>query len=158
MAARTPICQATVYKLYVNFCASQTRKRLQGHGLGVHKVAATDRNQSVILHTATGTHLRDLEALFSDLANSQWYKDLDTPVENLRNLGATSAALLRAINIHTREDLVRCGPTAAYQRIKQQPETTVNKSLLWALAAALSNCDVHDLDESTRRRLLAELD
>ena len=72
-----PTDRATVYNLYVTLNASQTRKRLQGHGLGVRKVAATDRNQSVILHTVTGRHLRDLEALFSDLTNSLWYEDLD---------------------------------------------------------------------------------
>ena len=153
-----PTEQTHVYKLYVNLSASQTRKRLQGHGLGVRKVAATDRNQSVIMHTATGRHLHDLEAIFADLTSSAWHEDLDTPVENLRNLGATSAALLRDINIHTRADLARCGPTAAYQQIKNNPDTSVNPRLLWALAAALSNCDARDLDASTRRRLLEDLD
>ena len=144
-----------MYELYVNLSASQTRKRLQGHGLGVRTVAATDRNQSVILHTATRLHLRDLEALSSDLTNSPWYEDLDTPVENL---GVTTAALLRAVNIHTRADLARCGPTAVYQRIQQKPHTSVNPSLLWALAGALRDCAAHDLDEATRQRLLDALD
>lgn len=147
-----------MYKLYVNLSASQTRKRLKGHGLGVRKVAATDRNQSVIIHTATGLHLRELESLFNDLTNSPWHEEMDIPVENLRNLGASSAARLREINIHTRADLERCGPAAAYQRIKQSPHTTVNTSLLWALAGALADCDSRDLDASTRQRLIDELD
>ena len=114
----TPTETTHVHKLYVNLAASQTRKRLQGHGLGVRKVVATDRNQSAILHTATGRHLHDLEALFSDLPSSAWHEDLDTPVENLRNLGASSAALLREINIHTRSDLARCGPAAPINKSK----------------------------------------
>ena len=153
-----PTESTRVYKLYVNLSASQTRKRLQGHGLGVRKVAATDRNQSVIIHTATGRHLHDLEALFNDLTSSAWHEDLDTPVENLRHLGAPSAALLRDVNIHTRSDLARCGPTAAYQQIKNNTDTSVNTTLLWALAAALANCDPQDLDAATRRRLLEDLD
>jgi len=55
------------YTLNVNLSASQTRKRLKGHGFGVRKVEATDRNQAVIVHTATGEHLLNLEALFADV-------------------------------------------------------------------------------------------
>jgi hypothetical protein len=40
-------------KLYVNLSASQTRKRLKGHGFGVRNVEAAGRNQAVIVHTAT---------------------------------------------------------------------------------------------------------
>lgn len=59
--------KALTEKLYLNLSASQTRKRLKGHGFGVKRVEATDRNQSVIFHTATGTHLRELESLFADV-------------------------------------------------------------------------------------------
>ncbi len=52
-------------KLYVNLSASQTRKRLKGRGFGVKKVEAAGRNQAVIVHTATGGHLRELESLFA---------------------------------------------------------------------------------------------
>ena len=57
-------------KLYVNLSASQTRKRLKGHGFGVKKVEAAGRNQSIIVHTATGGHLRKLEFLFADVKPS----------------------------------------------------------------------------------------
>lgn len=57
-------------KLYVNLSASQTRKRLKRHGFGVKKVEAAGRNQSVIAHTATGGHLRELELLFADVKPS----------------------------------------------------------------------------------------
>jgi hypothetical protein len=57
----------TTYALNVNLSASQVRKRLKGYGFGVRKVEATDRNQAVIVHTATGQHLEDLESLFADV-------------------------------------------------------------------------------------------
>lgn len=54
-------------KLYVALSASQTRKRLQGHGFGVRKIHSDGKNRAVIIHTATGDHLRQLEALFQDV-------------------------------------------------------------------------------------------
>ena len=55
------------YRLLVNLGASQVRKRLKGYGLGVRKVESVDRNQAVVIHTATGQHLRRLEALLADV-------------------------------------------------------------------------------------------
>ena len=69
-----PDIKMTDYKtdnLYVNLTASQARKRLKGHGLGVRKVAASDRKHAVIVHTATGDHLRELKSLFSDVMSSE---------------------------------------------------------------------------------------
>ncbi len=54
-------------RLFVNLSASQARRRLQGHGFGVRKVHSSGRNAAVIVHTATGQHLRDLRALFEDV-------------------------------------------------------------------------------------------
>ena len=70
------------YKLTVNLSASQTRKRLKGHGFGVRKVQADDRHRAVIEHTATGGHLRDLAALFADVISSESREALDIPVED----------------------------------------------------------------------------
>jgi len=53
--------------LYVNLGPTQTKRRLKGHGFGVKKVQSAGRNQAVIIHTATGEHLRQLELLFSDV-------------------------------------------------------------------------------------------
>ena len=55
------------YRLYVNLGASQVRKRLKGYGLGVVKVESVDRGRSLVIHTATGEHLRRLEALLADV-------------------------------------------------------------------------------------------
>jgi DNA transformation protein len=54
-------------KLYVNLSASQARRRLKGLGFGVRKVQSTGRNQAVIIHTATGEHLRELHAILKDV-------------------------------------------------------------------------------------------
>jgi DNA transformation protein and related proteins len=51
-------------RLYVALGASQVRRRLKGHGFGVRKVETTGNNRAVIIHTATGKHLRQLEAVF----------------------------------------------------------------------------------------------
>ena len=53
-------------RLYVAISASQARRRLKGHGFGVRKVASAGKNQAMIIHTATGDHLRELKALFQD--------------------------------------------------------------------------------------------
>jgi len=55
------------YRLYVNLGASQVRRRLKGVGYGVRKVQSAGRGQAVIIHTATGQHLRDLAAVFADV-------------------------------------------------------------------------------------------
>lgn len=55
------------YRLYVRLSASQTRRRLKGHGFGVRKVQSAGRAEAVIIHTATGQHRRELEALFHDV-------------------------------------------------------------------------------------------
>ena len=55
------------FQIKLNLSASQARKRLKGHGFGVKEIQATDRNQSVITHTATGEHLLALESLLADV-------------------------------------------------------------------------------------------
>jgi len=150
--------RASTDKLYVNLSASQTRKRLKGHGFGVKKVEAADRNQSVIVHTATGGHLRALESLFADVMSSSSHEELDVPIENLRNLGPTSAAWLREIGVHTRADLERLGPALAYRLVQQRqsPNTNTSVNLLWAMAAALSDRDWRELSDAEKTKLRAQ--
>ena len=57
-------------RLVVNLSASQTRKRLKTFGHGVRKVHSAGKNQAVIIHTATGRHLEELEAQFADVGFS----------------------------------------------------------------------------------------
>ena len=147
--------KARTNKLYVNLSASQTRKRLKGHGFGVKKVESAGRNQAVIIHTATGEHLRELLTLLSDVVASTSPEELDIPIENLRNLGPTSAGWLRQIGVDTRQDLELRGPVVAYRLVRQrQPNATVN--LLWSLAATLADQDWRELSPETKQQLRHE--
>lgn len=48
------------HRLLVHLGASQVRRRLKGRGYGVRHVQSAGRNESVVIHTATGTHLAQL--------------------------------------------------------------------------------------------------
>ncbi len=54
-------------KMFVNLGASKVRRRLKGFGHGVRKVQSAGRNKAVIIHTATGRHLAELELQFADV-------------------------------------------------------------------------------------------
>jgi hypothetical protein len=69
------------YQLFVNLSASQVRKRLKGFGHGVRKVQTAGRDKAVIIHTATGQHLCELEAKFTDVGCSATEADLMVPGE-----------------------------------------------------------------------------
>jgi len=62
-------------RLHVALGASQARRRLKGHGFGVRKVETGGKNRAVIVHTATGKHLRQLESLFQDVIEARSEKD-----------------------------------------------------------------------------------
>src|SRR3954463_9776532 len=96
--------------LFVNLGASQARRRLKGFGHGVRKVQSAGRNQAVIIHTATGRHLKELEAKFADVGVSNFESVRSEPIDNLRNLGLTSAAWLREAGIDTVAAVERLGP------------------------------------------------
>ena len=54
------------FHLYVALGPSQVRRRLKGHGYGVRQVQSAGKNRSLIIHTATGEHRRQLEALLGE--------------------------------------------------------------------------------------------
>jgi len=142
-------------RLYVNLGPSQAKRRLKGFGHGVRKVQSAGRNQAVIIHTATGRHLEELQAKFADVGFSSTESELLEPIENLRNLGPTSAAWLREAGITTISELTRTGPVVAYRLVKaKQPQASVN--LLWALAARLLDVDWRDLSDEEKDRLRRE--
>jgi hypothetical protein len=141
--------------LYVNLGASRVRRRLKGFGHGVRKVQSAGRNQAVIIHTATGRHLEELAARFADVGYSSTERERSEPIENLRNLGRSSAAWLSEIGVTTIADLERLGPALAYRLVKQRrPETSLN--LLWAMAAGLEDRDWRALTADEKSRLLSE--
>lgn len=139
-------------RLYVNLGASQVRKRLRGFGHGVRKVQSVGTQQAMLIHTATGEHLRALLARFADVPVSDHEADLTPNLEQLRNLGPKSAQWLRAVGIQTPADLEQSGPCLAYRRVRQQfPQASLN--LLWALAGAVQDRDERDLSDAEKLQL-----
>lgn len=63
-------------RLYVNLSASQVRQRLKGFGHGVRKIQSAGKHQAVIIHTATGRHLKELETVFDDVKHYSSEKEL----------------------------------------------------------------------------------
>ncbi len=51
------------FRLKVELPASQVRRRLRGYGFGVRKVESAGKGQAIVIHTATGDHLRELRSL-----------------------------------------------------------------------------------------------
>ncbi len=144
-------------KLYVNVGASQARKRLKGFGHGVRKVQSAGKNQAVIIHTATGRHLEELEGKFADVGCSAVESNLSEPIQNLRNLGPASTAWLREIDVFTVSDLKRHGPVVAYCLVKQR-HRNASLNLLWAMVAGLADRDWRELTDEEKKRLMVEVD
>ena len=75
----------------------------------------------------------------------------------MRNIGKVSRTWLRAIELHTLDDLKRSGSVAAYRMIKSmQPKATLN--LLWALEGAILDIDWREIPDRRKRELLSRLD
>ena len=142
--------------LFVNLSAAQSRKRLKGFGHGVRKIQSAGKNRSLIIHTATGTHLQDLQHQFADVGFAGSESDLSEPISNLKNLGATSTQWLHAIGIRTIDDLRGQGPILAYLRVKQL-YGAANLNLLWALAAGLEDRDWRELTAAEKEALVSQL-
>lgn len=73
----------------------------------------------------------------------------------LKNLGVASVNILRAIGIHTYEDLKQTGAVEAYRRI-QARNITVSKVMLYALQGALMDIHWNDLPPDLKKQLVRE--
>ena len=132
------------HRLFVNLNASQARRRLKHFGQIVHEIRAQSEHQAVITHTATGKHFDELKLQFSDVGFSTNEDELNEPVQNLRNIGNPTAAVLRDVGISTVADLARVGPIRAYQKIKAKyPETSI--ATLEAMATGLRDFGVKEV-------------
>lgn len=69
--------------LFVNLGASQTRRRLKGFGHGVRQVQTAGIGRAVIIHTATGQHLKELEVRFADVGYSDTEPGLSGPIDSV---------------------------------------------------------------------------
>ena len=143
--------------LYVNVGASEARRRLKRFGHGVRKVRSAGKNQALVIHTATGRHRKELQSKFADVGYADERSELSEPVQNLRNLGPTSAAWLTDVGIPTITELRRLGPALAYRLVKQR-RPDASRNLLWAMAAGLADRDWRDLTDEEKSKLLADVD
>ncbi|NWF36092.1 TfoX/Sxy family DNA transformation protein [Mariprofundus sp. KV] len=74
----------------------------------------------------------------------------------MRNIGKVSRTWLRAIELHTLDDLKRCGSVATYRMIKSmQPQATLN--LLRALEGAILDIDWRHIPSDRKDHLLKSL-
>ncbi|HEY7884366.1 MAG TPA: TfoX/Sxy family protein [Cellvibrionaceae bacterium] len=73
----------------------------------------------------------------------------------LKNLGVASVNILRAIGIHTYDDLRQAGAVNAYKRIKAR-DINVSKVMLYALQGALMDVHWNDLPPDLKQRLVSE--
>ncbi len=74
--------------------------------------------------------------------------------EQLKNIGPTSAQWLRAIGIHSREDLERIGSVEAFRLVKAHG-FNASLNLLYALEAALQEVHWTALSPQTKAKLKA---
>ena len=75
----------------------------------------------------------------------------------LRNIGPKSAALLRQVGLHSREDLRGAGSVEAFLRVRRAGfKPTLN--LLYSLEGALQDCHWQALPRARREALAAEVE
>lgn len=75
----------------------------------------------------------------------------------LRNIGPKSAALLRQVGLHSRDDLRRAGSVEAFLRVRRAGfKPTLN--LLYSLEGALQDCHWQSLPRMRREALAAEVE
>ncbi len=78
-------------------------------------------------------------------------------IEQLRNIGPTSASWLRSVGIQTQSQLRDIGPVAAFLIVRSRfPKVSLN--LLWALAAGIDRIDWRELSIEKKNELRAQLE
>lgn len=83
---------------------------------------------------------------------------MTTRLEDMPNIGAYLAGLLRDVGIATPEALRATGAVEAYARLKFQFARGITLNALWAMDAALSNSDWRHLSPERKQALKAALE
>ena len=81
--------------------------------------------------------------------------NFESELLDCKNIGLSSANILHAVGINTREDLHRVGAVEAYCKIKQRG-IPVSKVMLYALQGALLDSHWNDLDPALKTSLVEE--
>ena len=86
-------------------------------------------------------------------------KDSDDDLTNLKNIGPTIQKRLQDIGVHTKNDLKRIGPVAAYQKIQSKnPEKTIPVCYyLYSLQGALDGKHWDDISQKKKQELLEQV-
>lgn len=79
-----------------------------------------------------------------------------TDLHTLPNLGLTTVQWLRAVGIHTRDELERQGITTAFRAMEDRGFLTT-KAILYALHAALTEQNWRELSKLEKTSLLDQL-
>lgn len=77
------------------------------------------------------------------------------PLVSLKNLGSTSAAMLREVGIETPEALREAGAVLAYKILRHRYPTHVNLLFLYALEGALTDRHWNSFSPQEKARLKA---
>ncbi len=80
----------------------------------------------------------------------------ETDLHTLPNLGLTTVRWLRAVGIHTRDELEHQGVTTAFRAMEERGFRTT-KAVLYSLHAALTRRNWRELSEGEKTSLLDEL-
>lgn len=78
----------------------------------------------------------------------------DTNQEQLQNLGPVSTAWLKAVSIHTREDLERIGVEGAFELVFAHG-FNASLNLIYALEGAITDTYWREIPEERKKRLRA---
>jgi DNA transformation protein len=78
-------------------------------------------------------------------------------LRDLKNLGPASEKMLKAVDIHTPEDLATIGAVEAFLRVRES-ELHPSLNLLYALEGALTDVHWNALPDEVRARLLIAVD
>ncbi len=82
----------------------------------------------------------------------------DQNLEDLPNIGAYSAACLRAVDITTAQQLKQLGAVQSYYRVYFHATRKPSENLLWALAGALEGRHWKSYSHNEKKALLTQLD
>ncbi|MGL4305386.1 MAG: TfoX/Sxy family DNA transformation protein [Mycobacteriaceae bacterium] len=78
-------------------------------------------------------------------------------IDQMRNLGPASAAMLGTIGVYSAEDLDNLGSVEAYVRMKKFVTQGISLIMLWAMEAALLDMDWRLLPEEIKQPCVLKL-
>jgi len=79
-------------------------------------------------------------------------------IQELKGLGPKSEEQLRAVGIHTPEDLAQLGAVGAFMKLKAQKGAAPSLNFLYAMVGALENKHWTDISKTDKAHLLMEIE